>query len=295
MKKIFIINPASAKAKLDYAVESIKKQPYFNGNEDEILFSEYAGHVTEIAAAHPDCEIYSVGGDGTFLEAVNGVMATGCPVCFMPMGSGNDFIRSVSSANDFDSVVKGLEEPVKKVLDLGLIDGGCFANIASVGFDAEIVKNAQKFKDIPVLRKFSYILSIFYTLFSYKGLKLKMTVDGNVVEGDFLLVAVANGQYYGGGIKIAPTAVVDDGYFDVVYAPAMSRLEVLTILPRLLNGSHLNHKKITRVLAKNVTIESDTEFLRNTDGDLRPAKRTDISIREKGLTVILPCEKNDQI
>ena len=291
MKKIFIINPVSAKAKLDYAVEVIKKQPYFNENEDEILFSAYAGHVAELAAAHPDCEIYSVGGDGTFLEAVNGVKDTGCPVCFMPMGSGNDFIRSVSSVNGFDDVVKGLEKPMKKVLDLGLIDGGCFANIASVGFDAEIVKNAQRFKDIPVLRRFSYILSIFYTLFSYKGLPLKMTVDGQVIEGDFLLVAVANGQYYGGGIKIAPTAVVDDGLFDVVYAPAMSRLEVLTILPRLLNGSHLSHKKVNRILAKNVVIESDKEFLRNTDGDLAPAKRTEISIRENGLTVILPSEK----
>lgn len=288
MKKVFIINPASAKAKLDHAVSIIKEQPYFNENEDEILFSEYAGHVTELAAAHPDCEIYSVGGDGTFLEAVNGVMDTGSPVCFMPMGSGNDFIRSVSTVNDFDSVAKGIKEPVKKVLDLGLIDGGCFANIASVGFDAEIVKNAQKFKDIPVLRKLSYILSIFYTLFSYRGLKLKMTVDGEVIDGDFLLVAVANGQYYGGGIKIAPTAELNDGYFDVIYAPAMSRLEVLTILPRLLNGSHLSHKKVTRIQAKNVTIESDTEFLRNTDGDLKPAKRTDISIKENGLTVILP-------
>ncbi len=290
MRKIFIINPASAKAKLEYAVENIKKQSYFNEKEDEILFSEYAGNVAEIAAAHPDCEIYSVGGDGTFLESVNGVKDTGCPVCFMPMGSGNDFIRSVSSVNSFDGVVKGLESPKKKVLDLGLIDGGCFANIASVGFDAEIVKNAHKFKDIPLLRKFSYILSIFYTLFSYKGLKLKMTVDGEVIEGDFLLVAVANGQYYGGGIKIAPTAVVDDGLFDVIYAPAMSRLEVLAILPKLLNGSHLKHKKVKRVLAKNVVIESSEEFLRNTDGDLKPAKRTEISIKPSGLTVILPKE-----
>ncbi len=290
MRKIFIINPASAKAKLEYAVENIKKQSYFNEKEDEILFSEYAGNVAEIAAAHPDCEIYSVGGDGTFLESVNGVMDTGCPVCFMPMGSGNDFIRSVSSVNSFDGVVKGLESPKKKVLDLGLIDGGCFANIASVGFDAEIVKNAHKFKDIPLLRKFSYILSIFYTLFSYKGLKLKMTVDGEVIEGDFLLVAVANGQYYGGGIKIAPTAVIDDGLFDVIYAPAMSRLEVLAILPKLLNGSHLKHKKVKRVLAKNVVIESSEEFLRNTDGDLKPAKRTEISIKPSGLTVILPKE-----
>jgi len=290
VKKIFIINPVSAKAKLDYAVENIKKQHYFNENEDEILFSEYAGHVTELAATHPDCEIYSVGGDGTFLEAVNGVKDTGAPVCFLPMGSGNDFIRSVSTANDFDSVLKGLENPTRKVLDLGLIDGGCFANIASVGFDAEIVKNAQKFKDIPVLRKFSYILSIFYTLFTYKGIPLKMTVDGKVIEGDFLLVAVANGQYYGGGIKIAPTAVVDDGLFDVIYAPAMSRLEVLTILPGLLNGSHLNHKKVVRIQAKNVTIESDTEFLRNTDGDLKPTTRTDISIKPNGLTIILPAE-----
>lgn len=288
MKKLFIVNPASAKDKLNYAVETIKQQAYFNKSEDEILFSEYAGHVTEIAAAHPDCEIYSVGGDGTFLEAVNGVKDTGSPVCFMPLGSGNDFIRSVSDARDFDSVVKGLNCPEKKIVDMGIIDGECFANIASVGFDAEIVKNAQRFKNIPILRKLSYVLSIFYTLFSYKGIKLKMTIDGQVIEGGFLLVAVANGQYYGGGIKIAPTAILDDGVFDVVYAPAMSRLKVLTILPRLLNGSHLNHKLVHKISAKNVVIESDEEFLRNTDGDLKPTGKTEISIREKGLTVILP-------
>lgn len=291
MKKIFIVNPVSAKSKLDYAVSSIKAQSYFNDAEDEILFSEYAGHVTEIAAAHPDCEIYSVGGDGTFLEAVNGVKETGCPVCFIPLGSGNDFIRSVSDIKDFDSVVKCLNNPVKKILDLGLIDGECFSNIASAGFDAEIVKNAQKFKNNPILRKFSYILSIFYTLFTYKGVHLKVTIDGESMEGDFLLIAVANGQYYGGGIKIAPKAVVDDGLLDVVYAPAMSKLKVLTILPRLLNGSHLSHKLVTCVTAKKVTIESEDSFLRNTDGDLKPATFTDISIRDNGLTVILPSEK----
>ena len=291
MKKIFIINPVSAKEKLEYAVDIIKKQPYFNLEEDEILFSEYAGHVTEIAAAHSGCEIYSVGGDGTFLEAVNGVKNTGSPVCFMPMGSGNDFIRTVSAVNTFDDVANGLAESYRKTLDLGIIDDECFANIASVGFDAEIVKNAQKFKNNPILRKFSYILSIFYTLCTYKGVSLKMNIDGEVVEGDFLLVAVANGRFYGGGIEIAPTAVIDDGYFDVVYAPAMSKLKVLTILPRLLNGSHLNHKLVKRVLAKKITIESDSEFLRNTDGDLKPALNTSISIKPNGLTVILPKTK----
>ncbi|MBQ2881028.1 MAG: YegS/Rv2252/BmrU family lipid kinase [Clostridia bacterium] len=291
MKKVFIINPVSAKEKLDHAVSSIKKQSYFNSYEDEILFSEYAGHVTELAAAHPDCEIYSVGGDGTFLEAVNGVLNTGCPVCFMPMGSGNDFIRTVSNVNTFDGVAEGLSGAYKKIIDLGIIDDDCFANIASVGFDAEIVKNAQKFKNIPLIRKFSYILSIFYTLCTYKGVSLKMTIDGNVIEGDFLLVAVANGRYYGGGIEIAPTAKVDDGFFDVIYAPAMSKLKVLTILPRLLNGSHLQHKLVKRVEATHVIMESDTEFLRNTDGDLKPAKYTDITIKHNGLTVILPKEK----
>lgn len=290
MKKLFIVNPVTAKNKLEYAIRKIKEQPYFSPESDEIIISEYAGHVTELAKSHSDCEIYSVGGDGTFLEAVNGAAENGAPVCFLPLGSGNDFVRSVSEIMDFDKVVEKLVNPITRVMDLGSIDGGYFANIASVGFDAEIVKNADKFKNIPVLRKISYIVSVFYTLFSYKGDDLCITVDGKEFNGHFLLTAAAIGQYYGGGICIAPKAVVNDGFFDVLIIDSLPRIKVLFLLPKLMNGSHLKLPYVHRMLAKSMTVEKASEFLINIDGDLKTAKKTVMHIVEKGLKIILPEE-----
>ena len=282
MKKIFLINSFACSDKIENVKESIKKA--MDGEEYEIIESQKPWHITEIVKQYSNSIIFSVGGDGTLLETVNGAAETDNKVFVIPAGSGNDFCRILTDERDYLKILSDINSYNEKTVDCGKAGNTYFANIASVGYDAEIVKNAAKFKNKPVLRKFSYILSIFYTLFTFKPLHLKLTIDGVEYDQNFLLAAFANGQYYGGGIHIAPTAIVDDGYLDVYLADAMNKLQILMILPKLLNGSHVNHPKVKVVRAKKIEVSSKTPFLLNLDGELSECSGTEIKIIENGIT-----------
>ncbi|MBE6896603.1 MAG: diacylglycerol kinase family lipid kinase [Ruminococcaceae bacterium] len=281
-KKVFLINSFACSDKIDNIKESIKKA--MAGEEYEIIESQKPGHISEAVKSYSNSTVFSVGGDGTLLETVNGAAQTDNEIFVVPAGSGNDFCRVLTDERDYQKVLLDIKAYSPKTVDCGKAGNTYFANIASVGYDAEIVKNASKFKDKPLLRKFSYILSIFYTLFTFKPLKLKLTIDGVVYEQKFLLAAFANGQYYGGGIHIAPTAIIDDGYLDVYLADAMNKFQILMILPKLLNGSHVNHPKVKIIKAKKIEVSSESPFLLNLDGDLSDCCGTEISIIENGIT-----------
>lgn len=277
MKKVVLLNAISCTEEVK---QHIKKA--FQHEDYELIESQYAGHLTQAARTYNNSVLFSVGGDGTLLEVINGAAETDNSVFVVPAGSGNDFCKMLTKEKDYKKVLSDIKSYSIKQLDCGRADDTYFANIASVGYDAEIVKNASKFKKIPLLRKISYIISIFYTLFTYKPLKLKITIDGQVFEQEFLLAAFANGQFYGGGVHVAPTAETDDGYFDVYLADAMSKTRIIAILPKLLNGSHIHHKAVKVIRAKEITIESDSPFLLNLDGELSETTSSHIKIIEKG-------------
>ncbi|MBQ4628347.1 MAG: diacylglycerol kinase family lipid kinase [Clostridia bacterium] len=281
MKKVFLLNAFACADKIDILRESIKNA--MDGEEYEIIESQKSGDLTAVAKELKGCTVFSVGGDGTLFEVINGAAESDNEVFVIPAGSGNDFCRLLTKERDYRKVLADCRSYSVRSSDCGKAGDTYFANIASVGYDAEIVKNSVKFKNIPILRKFSYIISIFYTLFAYKCLDLKITIDRVVYDQKFLLAAFANGEYYGGGVHIAPTAKIDDGYLDVYLADKMNFIQILMILPRLLNGSHVNHKKIKVIKAKNVEVTSKTPFLLNLDGELYESNGTSIKIIENGI------------
>ena len=288
MKNVFLVNSYACRGKIDELVMLINEK---TGGDCEIYLSQKEGDITEKAKTLHGCTVFSLGGDGTFREAVNGVADTDNIVCAVQIGSGNDFVRSLGEKRDLETILSGLENYSERKIDVGTVNGEYFANITSVGYDAEVVKNAEKFKKTPLLRRFSYILSVFYTLFTFKGLSVSAEIDGEKFDGKVLLIACANGQYYGGGIRIAPTAVLDDGLLDVYLVDNISMFRLLTFLPRLLNGSHINIKYVHRFLAKKVTITSDEDFILNIDGDLFPRRSAEIGIVPGGLKILSASDK----
>jgi len=254
-------------------------------NEYTIFKSEAPGDLTRHAKEQENSIIFSLGGDGTIFETVNGMAESSNAICPIPAGSGNDFCRILSNENNYRKVLLGHKGYSVKKFDCGKADDLYFANIASIGFDAEVVANAQKFKHIPGLRKISYIIAVFYTLFTFRGSSAKITIDGNVYDKRFLLCAVANGRYYGGGIDIVPIANPRDGLFDVLIVDCMSMLKLFFLLPTMVNGKHIHLKVVHVFQAKKVTVESDKPFILNLDGELFERKKTEMKIIEKGLNV----------
>ena len=288
-RHIFILNPQAGFRKLEEWKTLITEK---FGDRAEIRLTERAGHATEIAREYQGDTIYAVGGDGTINEVMCGLVGSDNTLCILPAGSGNDFVRTLYGAlpkkkRTVKGILDCLDTLKPKTVDCSKADGSFFINIASVGFDAEVVRNSERYENIPGLRKISYILSIFYTIFHYEGVELECEIDGKPFRQKSLLLCVANGKYYGGGIKIAPEAEFDDGKLDTYLIESVGPWRFLSILPRILNGSHTKVRFVKHFKADKVTLRGKGLTL-NLDGELSPTEETVFEIIPKGITVLAP-------
>lgn len=287
-KHVFILNPQAGFKKTAQMKELIQKT---FGKLAEIRLTERAGHATEIAKEYVNSIIYAVGGDGTANEVMCGTVGSSNTLCVIPQGSGNDFVRSlytkITKKHDPKTILKCVKDFCKRNIDCGKANGSFFMNIASVGFDAEVVRNSEKFKDKPGLRKISYILSMLYTIFSFHGVDLEGEIDGVPFKQKSLLFCIANGKYYGGGIKIAPEAVIDDGKLDAYLIESVPAWLFLSILPLLAMGKHTKLKFVKHVRAEKIVIRGKDLTL-NLDGELSPAPEARFEVLPRGLSVLSP-------
>ncbi len=286
---IFILNP-NAGFKRTESLKQLIAEKF--GSAAVIRLTERAGHATEIAKEYAQSVIYAVGGDGTANEVMSGTVETDNTLCVIPEGSGNDFVKSLyAKIPQRQHKAKGVLNKVKdfytRHIDCGRANDKYFMNIASVGFDAEVVRNSFKFKENPLLRKFSYILSLLYTIFHYDGVYLEGEIDGVPFAQKSLLFCLANGKYYGGGIKIAPEAVIDDGKLDAYLIESVSSLRFLSILPLLALGKHTGLKEVKHLRADKVTVRGRNLTL-NLDGELSPSDEITFEVMPGGLKVLSP-------
>jgi diacylglycerol kinase (ATP) len=170
MKHVFIINPISGKGKTLKVAENIEKVCQKENLDYEINYTNYPGEATKIAKKYRLSKniIYSVGGDGTLNEVLNGIVGTKNMLAVIPSGSGNDFYKTLSKIDD--------ELPN---IDIGKINDKYFINIVSIGIDAEVANNVSlmKKKNIPTSQ--IYNASLVYTFFKYKFKNIEMSIDEN--------------------------------------------------------------------------------------------------------------------
>ena len=242
----------------------------------EIYETKAPKEATEIASRFKNEEntiVYSVGGDGTLNEVVNGIAKGKCKLGIIPTGSGNDFYRTLKEAQT---------ENVR--LDLGKVNGRYFINIASVGMDAETCNNANKIKSKIKLHS-SYYLALIHTFLTFKSKSLKLKIDKNVYAGDYIIAAICNGKYYGGGFKIAPVASFDDNQFDIYLVSKASKFKLIKILLALLKSEHEKYNEVRKYTGKNITITSENNLIVNIDGEITISKNIEIEMIEDALII----------
>ena len=274
MKYVFIINPASGKTDYDKIKQNIMKT--LENEEYEIYETKAPKEATEIASRFKNEEntvVYSVGGDGTLNEVVNGIAEGKCKLGIIPTGSGNDFYRTLKEAQT---------ENVR--LDLGKVNGRYFINISSVGMDAETCNNANKIKSKIKLHS-SYYLALIHTFLTFKSKSLKLKIDKNVYAGDYIIAAICNGKYYGGGFKIAPVASFDDNQFDIYLVSKAGKLKLIKILLALLKSEHEKYNEVRKYTGKNITITSENNLILNIDGEITISKNIEIEMIEDALII----------
>lgn len=305
MKHLFVINPVAGKGKPLQLIPEIKK--YFTEciEEYHIEVSQYPGHGRDIVCRYAEnahvgneLRIYSVGGDGTVNEIVNGIVQSGrsayCSLAIIPSGSGNDFFKSIPHCISIEDLLSTSVNGKTESIDLAMVNGRYFANIASFGFDAEVVYHAEKIKKYSWMpAHLSYFASIVTTLFGYRNLHMNVLIDNQSIDDRFLLMAVANGKYYGGGILPAPEALIDDGVLDICLIHKKNFFEIATTLPKYVKGQHRNVAGVEFFKAREVKVTCDREVPLNIDGEIIRSREAFFTVISGGINLVVPCSDCD--
>lgn len=214
-----IYNPNSGQRRTRRAAEAVKRLLEEAGHE--VLFhpTEGAGHCTrivrEINSSEEMQRVVIIGGDGTFSEALNGVVDFD-KITFglIPCGTGNDFAKKVRLPKSPKKAVgRILAGEVKAVDYIDLGDKRCL-NVCGLGMDVDVLVKYASMKHFR--GKIKYYLSLFYVLTHFKPHRVHYKVGDAEGEQDVFMVGVCNGTYIGGGMAVSPTSEVDDGALDLV-------------------------------------------------------------------------------
>jgi YegS/Rv2252/BmrU family lipid kinase len=276
MKYIFIVNPESAKGnamKIIGDIEKVCKQEHI---EYEVCYTLAQGDATRLAQSYKDDEniIYAVGGDGTLSEVLNGVVGTKNKIGIIPAGSGNDFYRTVKE------LAKAEIES-----DVGVVNGKYFLNIACVGIDAEVANNVPLMKKKNVKVKNLYTASILYTFTHFKFKQIHFKSQEKDEKGNFTILSICNGRYYGGGYNISPKASLEDNYFDVYYINKLRLPSIINLLLKLKKGKLEQDKRTNHFKTNNITVTSEEPIRFNVDGETIENTKFEIKIIPKAIKI----------
>lgn len=306
MEYVFIINPAAGKTDSTAALRArIEQAGAAMGIAPIVEITQRPGHAREIAAryavAGKPARLYACGGDGTLNEVVQEVigqphLSLGC----VPCGSGNDYVRSFGTAEDFRDIQAQLAAEAVSI-DAMKTTYGYSDNICAAGLDAQVAYAIPRYRRLPGCGgSLSYTLAIVETLFRRIGHRLRITLDDHTETGEYTLLAVCNGQMYGGGYWAAPQACLDDGLLDVLLVQKVSRPELLGLIGAYKQGKHMLpdgtvhpkfQKYITVFCARRVRIEvlEQRPLIVTLDGECTPCTdRLDLEIVPGQLSALLP-------
>jgi len=287
---IILLNPTARRGKarklLKRALEVFRQQNvHFVVRE-----GQSSQHLMELARAaseeKPDL-IVSAGGDGTHHYVINGLFKSKVPLGLLPMGTGNDFAKGVGMAMDLHAAAAALVNGRVREIDLAQVGAAVYGCIAGVGFDSTVTRYANEHARW-LSGPLAYTWSLLCCMPEYRPQQLEIIADGASYSGEVLFAVVGNNSSYGGGIRLAPRAKLDDGILDVCIVPYLSRLELLRWVPRAYRGEHLNHPRIKYFQARNITLRPASRMELFGDGEFLQELPATIEVIPRALRVIAP-------
>jgi YegS/Rv2252/BmrU family lipid kinase len=286
---LIIINPVAGKGKALTVKDKLLNELDKAKITYEIVISSYEGEIEKFALNVDIArftEIIALGGDGTVVEVLNGIIDKKIKLGIIPIGTGNDFFRSIQPKIDIDDAIKKIVDDKTILSDVGIINDVYFLNVSGFGMDSYILENLKKIKKF-IKGSFAYTVSTFYTLFSYKSKKIYIEIDGVQLERDIMLVSICNGKYFGGGMMVSPNANIDDGQFELIIVKKMSILRFIKIFGKIFKGTHLFVDEVEEFKGKKFKIKSDVEIPLNVDGNLIGVTPLEINITNFKLEIFI--------
>lgn len=312
MHTLFLLNPAAGKADctrtLPQQIAAAAAGAGLAPEDYTIRVTTHAGHARELSRAAAaaaqkagvELRIFTAGGDGTFNEALTGAhgfdkTAVGC----LPYGSGNDFLRTYGTKEEFldlDAQLAGGVVPI----DLMRTSLGLSATICAAGLDAQVAYGIPKFRRIPLCGgEVSYLLSIVEQLCGHIGRRVTFTIDDEELTVDCLMCAICNGRAYGGGFLAAPEADPADGWLDVMIVRRVGRLTIAKLLGMYKSGRHFVNGQLTEEAkpyflyrrARRVALrpaDGRGPIVATADGECAPCDAVEAVLRPLSGRILLP-------
>lgn len=196
--------------------------------------------------------VVAAGGDGTVGTVACELLGSQTALGVLPLGSVMNIARMLELPRDLEGAAQALEEPVIRAIDVGQAKGQLFFEAGSVGLNAAIFREGQRFGD----GEYRSILSGVWVMLRYRPARMTLHLDDQIVRTRALMVTVANGQYTGIGFTVAPAARLDDGLFDVRVFRGFSKLELLLHLGQIAFGRRRYSPKISTYRSSRVHVES---------------------------------------
>ena len=277
---VFLVNPAAANGSTGRRWPEIAHKAAGVGLEGDALLSERRGHLGQLAhqAALGGARLLVVvGGDGAVNEVANGLadLDHAPPVALIPRGTGGDFARTFGIPSDVAAAARIALSGDTQTIDLGRVfyrawDGHVadtvFANVASAGMSGAIAQRANDTSKALGARA-SYLWATFAVFAGWSAVETHLVVDGESRSGRMFDVVVANGRYFGGGMKMCPDALPSDGLLDVVTIGDVTKRDLVLTMPRIYRGTHLPHPKAEALRGRVITIETDEPVPVELDGE----------------------------
>ena len=234
--------------------------------------------LAERAARDGASLLVAVGGDGTLNETVNGLVRAGTPteLATIPLGTGMDFVRTYGISTRFDDAVRTAVRGTARTIDVGRVTyrewsgverDRYLANVGSVGMSAAVAQRANGMsKQLGGRATFFYALVRVFLEWQNTSVSVALA-DGTHREARMHDVIVANGQWHGGAMWLAPDAQPDDGLFDVVLIGDVTKRDFVTTAPKIYRGTYLEHPKVELLRSESVTVDAPERLPIELDGE----------------------------
>ena len=255
-----VINPISGRGK--GAVFGRRAMDFFDhhGVGYRMITGASADHtsrnLTAFLAQEKGCQgVVAVGGDGLVHLVLQHLAGTAIPLAVIPAGTGNDFCRTLGwPLDNIEQILHTVIAKPPSRVDLAIVDGEWFGAILSTGFDSIVNEraNAMKWPTGPS----KYNVAIMLVLLGFKPRLYEINIDGQRFSTKAMLIAIGNGQSYGGGMKVCPNADLHDDLLEIMVLSPISKLKFLRVFPKVYAGTHIKDPAVKILRGKRVRINS---------------------------------------
>lgn len=270
---------------------------YFFKNNIEVLFYNVSNFenpefiVSDIESSQI-FEIILIGGDGTLHYWINQFLKyskvfSKLKFGILPLGTGNDWIKThFGELSKLKNILQCIVYGKYAYQDIGKINLGIhsdpiyFVNVSGIGFNGFVVNNLKYFK---FLGSISYLISVVYSFWFYKSNLLKIKSNELLLSENIFIVSIAINQFAGGGMKISPNAISDDGCFDVMIIPKITIKDLFKNIFKLKSGNFINYVNMQHFRTSEISVENTKNLIFEADGEVYESKFYSISIHSEKL------------